>query len=412
MKVDHVEMTRYAELIIRQGLCIKEGEKLQIRCNEHGLALAEAVGMEAYRQGAIDVQLTLGLDELAKARYTEAPDEAMDFFPDYRVEYMEEMLKDGYHRLLIDSMDPELLKDADPKKVTQYSSLMMKKQKPLQKYSLESKVKWCIAAFPSPAWAKSVFPAEEREQGMAKLWELIKSSVRLDREDPVKAWEEQDELLKKRCAYLNSKQFEKFHYEAQGTDFWVHMAEGHHWQGGSFERRGGNYFPNLPTEEVFSAPHRAKAEGRIQATLPLSLHGHLIEDFYFVFKDGKVVDFGAKRGEEILKGLLENDEGAMRLGEIALVDVESPIFQSGVIFNNTMYDENAACHFALGNAISTNLKGYEDATEEEREARGFNVSNIHVDFMVGSESLKITGYEADGSRDVIMEQGRWTEKLR
>lgn len=412
MTYDKKELEAYASLIVHSALCLKKGDNLQIRCNEHGLQLAEAVGVKAYEAGAYDVVINLGLDEVSKARFLHAPEEAMEYYPKYHVDYQESLSQDNYHKLFIDSMNPELLKDADPKRVAAFNKKRSAMNKPLQKYSLESIIKWNIAAFPSPSWAKSVFPELGEKEGQEKLWKLIKQAVRLDKEDPVAAWTEHDEKLKKRVAYLNEKQFEKFHYKSDKTDFWVHMAEKHLWSGGSFEREGGNYFPNMPTEEVFSAPHAFKAEGRLHATLPLSLHGHLIEDFYFDFKEGKVVDFDAKKGKEVLEGLLDTDEGAKRLGEIALVDILSPIYQSGVLFNNTLYDENAACHFALGNAISVNLQDYDKLSEEERKERGFNESNIHVDFMVGSDKLTITGYTHDGKEDIIMKDGVWSEHLK
>lgn len=276
------------------------------------------------------------------------------------------------------------------------------------KYTMENRVKWTVAAHPTPAWAKTVFPDLSEDEALKKLWEKVFDATRVSMPEPVKAWQEHDAALKKHQNFLNEMQFEKLLYKGPGTDLEVYLVEGHLWVGGSGKcERGETFMANIPTEEVFSMPHAFKVNGTVKATKPLAARGKIIDGFYFTFKDGKVIDFDAKEGKETLQALLDSDEGARRLGEVALVADNSPISNTGILFKNTLFDENASCHFAIGNAYSENIKNGAFLSDEEAKKSGMNNSIIHVDFMVGGPELSVIGVKKDGSKIELLKNGNW-----
>jgi len=275
-------------------------------------------------------------------------------------------------------------------------------------YRMTGVTKWNIVAMPSVAWAKSVFPSLDNEAAVEKLWEKIFEATRVDADNPVEAWQQHDKNLKKYRDFLNEKQFDKLILKAPGTDLEVYLADEHYWMGGSKESEAGHPFiANIPTEEVFTTPHALKVNGTLKATKPLSLNGKLVDNFGFTYKDGKVVDFYAEKGYDVLEKLLQNDEGAKYLGEVALVQNDSPISNTGILFNNTLFDENASVHFALGRAYAYAMQNGSNLSEEELKAKGANFSLIHVDFMVGGPDLNITAYEKDGSEVELFKDGNW-----
>ena len=296
----------------------------------------------------------------------------------------------------------------DGDRVARWQKCVSQATEPIQHYQMDNKVKWCVASVPGPAWAKKVFPELEKSQALEALWNLIFEATRMKEEDPVEAWKRHDVLLKEKEKYLDDNNFDKILFKGPGTDLEITLVKGHKWIGGSSKlERGDVFMANIPTEEVFTMPHAKRVEGIVRATKPLSLQGQLVENFSIEFKEGKVVAFEAEKGREVLEKLFAMDEGAMRLGEVALVPDDSPISRRGVLFFNTLFDENASCHLALGNAYGENLRQAQELSEEEKKKLGMNTSMVHVDFMVGGPELEVLGIKEDGSQVVLLQDGNW-----
>ena len=401
-------LEKYAELAVKVGINLKEKEGLIITGNVDTLPLARKIMKKAYELGAKHVEFQLNDDEMTLIRYENGKDFVFQSFPQWKVDSLEAMYKDNYHHIFISAPDPELLKDVDGDKVALSQKSASLAMSPVMKYRMTGITKWNIIAMPSIPWAKSVFPDLEDNEAMDALWEKIFQATRVDQEDPIQAWVEHDSNIKKYRNFLNLKQFQKLVMTGPGTDLEVFLADDHFWMGGSKESQAGaSYVANMPTEEVFTTPHRLKVNGTLKATKPLSLNGKLVDDFGFTFKDGKVVDFYAEKGYEVLEKLMENDEGAKYLGEVALVQDDSPISNTGILFNNTLFDENASVHFALGRAYAYAMKNGSNMTQEELEEKGANFSLIHVDFMVGGPELQIIAYEKDGTEVQLFKDGNW-----
>ncbi len=399
---------KYADLIVNIGLGLHSGDKLTIRMSEHSLPLARLVAKKAYEKGVSDVRLDFSDDTITLDRYLHAPDEAFEIFPEYQVDFNENLFKDNYHVLGLYAPNPDLLKSADPARIAQWQKVAGKAMKRIQDYTMQNKVKWCVTAVACPAWAAAAFPELPEDEAMQKLWDNIFMATRVDQPDPIAAWEEHDLNLKVHRKFLNDARFDRVHYQGPGTDLMVGLVKNHIWEGGSgFSQKGDRFFPNIPTEEVFSMPDADRVDGILRATMPLSVRGQIVDKFHFTFKDGKVFDYDAEVGKQILDDLLEMDEGAKRLGEIALVADNSPISNTGILFKNTLFDENASCHFALGAAYSENLEGATERSEEENRKLGMNNSLIHVDFMVGSKDVTVTGIKEDGTEVVLLKNGDW-----
>ena len=403
-----IKLEKYAELAVKVGINLKEKEGLIIGGNIDSIPLARLVMAKAYELGAKHVEFLFADDEMSLIRYKYGKDYVFEEYPQWKVDSIEAMYKDDYHHMFISAPDPELLKDIDGDLVAKNQKTASLASTPLMQYRMTGRTKWSILAVPSLPWAKSVYPDLGDEEAIEKLWEKIFEATRILEEDPIKAWEIHDENLKKYKNFLNDKQFEKLVLKGPGTDLEVYLAEDHFWMGGSKESlAGAAYVANMPTEEVFTTPHKLKVNGTLKATKPLSLNGKLVENFGFTFKDGKVVDFYAEKGYDVLEKLLENDEGARYLGEVALVQDDSPISNTGILFNNTLFDENASVHFALGRAYAYAMRNGSEMTEEELAAKGSNFSLIHVDFMVGGPELDIVAYEKDGKVVELFKNGNW-----
>lgn len=403
-----VQLEKYAELAVKVGINLKEKEGLIIGGNIDSIPLARLVMAKAYELGAKHVEFMFTDDEMSLIRYKYGKDYVFEEYPQWKVDSIEAMYKDNYHHMFISAPDPELLKDIDGDLIAKNQKTASLASTPLMKYRMTGRTKWSILAVPSIPWAKSVFPDLSNDEAVEKLWEKIFEATRVDQEDPIKAWEIHDENLKKYKNFLNDKQFEKLELKGPGTDIEVYLAEDHFWMGGSKESlAGASYVANMPTEEVFTTPHKLKVNGTLKATKPLSLNGKLVEDFGFTFKDGKVIDFYAEKGYEVLENLLNNDEGARYLGEVALVQDDSPISNTDILFNNTLFDENASVHFALGRAYAYAMRNGSEMTEEELAAKGSNFSLIHVDFMVGGPELDILAYEKNGNKVELFKDGNW-----
>lgn len=402
-------LDKYARLCVEIGINLKEDESLIINTNIHGLALSRKVLAMAYKLGARHVEIMFSDDEMTLARYNNAKESVFDNFPQWKIDALVSMYKTNYHHLFITAPDPQLLKSIDSSKVARDQKTASEMSVPAMQFRMTGMTKWCIVAVPSPSWAKLVFPNVPLNEAVLLLWKNIFSATRIFEKDPVLAWKEHDKKLKHYKAYLNEKQFEKLIFKAPGTDVEIYLADMHNWMGGSKESSvtGDLYVANIPTEEVFTTPHRLKVNGKVRATKPLSINGKIVEDFGFVFKDGKVIDYFARVGLDELDYLLKNDEGAMYLGEVALVSVDSPISMTGILFNNTLFDENASMHLALGRAYPYAMQEGTTLSEDELIKRGANFSIIHTDFMIGCDQMSVEGYEKDGTKTLLIKNGLW-----
>lgn len=410
LKMDHFEkqLDKYADLAVSVGINVQEKEGLIITGNEATLPLARKIMRKAYEKGAKHVEFIMSDDEMKVIRYEHGKEYVFEAFPEWYIDMLIKMYESNYHHMFISAPNPELLKAIPGDLVAKDQKTASQAAAPAMKYRMTGQTKWTIVAVPSVAWAKSVFPNEEEHVAVEMLWEKIFDATRVSAEDPVKAWIDHDAQLKKYKNYLNEQQFEKLHLKSPITDLEVYLADEHYWMGGSkMSLAGSPYVANIPTEEVFTTPHRLKVNGTCTATKPLSLNGKLVEGFGFTFKDGKVTNYFAEKGKDVLDRLLSNDEGAVYLGEVALVGDDSPISNTGILFNNTLFDENASVHLALGRAYAYAMQNGSNLTQEELEAKGANFSLIHVDFMIGSPDMDIVAYKKDGTRVVLFEKGNW-----
>lgn len=407
--MERLMLEKYAELLVRTGINIQKGQLLVVTTPIECADFARIVTEKAYDSGAKEV-IVRWMDELSdKIRFERAADEVFEEVPEWIVPYLEGYANKGAAFLRIAASDPELMKDVDPKRISLQNKTMSTALQAYRSRLMSNKNVWCVASIPTEAWAKKVFPEKTPEEATKLLWDAIFKSVRVDEEDPVKAWEEHQANLNERLDFLNGHSFKKLKYKSGiGTDVEVELPEAHIWFGGGDDSEDGYRFvANMPTEEVFTLPHSQGVNGKIVSSMPLNYNGNLIDSFSLTFKDGLVVDFEAETGYDTLKELLDTDEGAKRLGEVALVPYDSPISNQKILFYNTLFDENASCHFALGKAYPICVKGSEDMDAEALEAAGANESLTHVDFMVGTSDLEITGVKADGTEVKIFEKGNF-----
>jgi aminopeptidase len=408
-------LKKYAQVAVRIGNNLQPGQRLMIigRWLNRGVPLELAplvheITIAAYEAGAPFVDVIWGDQQMDLLRYKHAPRESFEEYPEWFVRAMLGYLERGDAVLVIFAEDPQLLKDQDSDLVNLVTRTASQHLQPAMGYITGNITNWTGIGAPVQGWADMVFPDSEPDERIDKLWEAIFKVCRIDRPDPLQAWQEHIGDLGKRAAHLNEKQFDALHYHGPGTDLTVGLPAGHLWQNAGMKTKGGiAYTANLPTEEVFCLPHRERAEGVISSTKPLSYAGSIMDDFQLTLEGGRVVGIKAAKGEKQLKNLIETDENAARLGEVALVPASSPISQSGLLFFNTLYDENAACHIALGRGIRACLEGGVDMDETQFNQAGGNHSQIHVDFMVGSSELDIDGVGADGKREPILRSGEW-----
>lgn len=400
---------KYAELIIKEALAVQKRENpiLWINANTENLPFARELTKMAYECGAAEVKVNINDEVLSRLNMEGMSEERLAHFGEYKLDERMDYIKDGVAFISITGSDPDLFKGIDPKRLQIRNRASSKVMKPAMKYTMNDINSWTVVGYPTKAWAKNVFPDLDEDEAFERLKTEIFKTVRLDHEDPVAAWEEHLDKLAKRGEVLNNLQLKELHYKTdRGTDFRIGLPENHIWVGAeSKDDRGYRFLPNLPTEEIFTAPDNRVAEGIVYATKPLNLSGSLVEDFWIRFEGGKAVEVGAKKGEDQLKELISRDEGACRLGEVALVSVKSPINTSGLIFYNTLFDENASCHLALGAAYPTCVEGGVDMNDEELKKHGINDSQIHDDFMIGDETLSIVGIDKDGKEHQIFKNG-------
>jgi len=408
----HQLLEKYAELVLKKGVNVQKDQAVVISSPIEGVNFTRILAKKAYEIGAKNVHINWSDDELVRLKYEHATDEVIDHYPEWRVQMMEDFAEDGAAFISIHATDPDLLQEIDSERVARASKAAGIALKTFREYTMNDRVTWSVISIPTEAWAEKIFPDLQKEKAVKALWDEIIKMVRVDQSNPIKAWDEHNNVLEKAYKLLNEKQYASLHLRAPGTDLEVGLAKNHLWQGGAaISEKGIVFNPNLPTEEVFTAPHKYRVNGTVSSTKPLNYGGNLIDEFELTFADGKVVDYKAKQGEEVLTHLLEADEGAKRIGEIALVPDESPVSQSGLIFYNTLFDENASCHIALGKAYPTNVDGGADMDEATLDEHGVNDSMIHVDFMVGSKEMDIDGVLEDGTKEPVFRGGTWAFDL-
>lgn len=401
-------LKKYAELAVKIGVNIQKNQTLVINSPIECAEFTRLLSKEAYAAGAKNVHVEWSDEELTLIKFMNAPEATFKEFPKWKADGFEELAKNGAAFLSISASNPELLKEVDPTRISESNKTRSVALKKYREYIMNSTVAWSVVSIPTVGWAKKVFPDLSEEKAVEKLWENIFKIVRVDKANPVEAWNEHLNNLQEKVDFLNKKKFKKLHYVSKGTDLTIELPEKHVWAGGGEYNTKKTYFvANMPTEEVFTLPLKTGVNGTVKSTKPLNYSGNLIDNFTLTFKDGKIVDFSAEKGYETLKKLIETDEGSHYLGEVALVPYDSPISNSDIIFYNTLFDENASCHLALGEAYPICLEGGSEMTSEELAKAGANDSLTHVDFMIGSADLDITGETKGGEVISIFKAGNW-----
>jgi aminopeptidase len=410
------KLDRLAEVAVRVGLGLREGQELVLTAPIEALPLVRRITDHAYRAGALLVTTFYSDDPCVLSRFEHAPDASFDYAPVWLQDAIATAFKNGAARMAIAGTNPALLGGQDPAKVARANVAASKAAKPAMELITRHEINWTIVAAATPEWAKLVFPGEATDVAVARLWEAIFQASRITDDDPVAAWREHGARLKQRVDMLNAKRFSALHFKSaegskskdESTDLKVGLADEHLWAGGGTTAGNGVYCqPNIPTEECFTTPHKDRVDGVVRASKPLSHQGTLIENIQCRFEGGKIVEARATAGEDVLNRLISTDDGARRLGEVALVPASSPISATGILFWSTLFDENAASHIALGQAYSTCLIGGEKMNDEELAALGANSSLIHVDWMIGSAEMDVDGISADGAAEPLMRAGEW-----
>ncbi|WP_038056852.1 aminopeptidase [Thermus amyloliquefaciens] len=399
-------LEKLADLAIRVGLNLEKGQEVIATAPIEAVDFVRLLAEKAYGHGASLFTVIYGDNAIARKRLSLAPEEGLDKAPAWLYEGMAKAFREGAARLAVSGNDPKALEGLPPERIGRAQQAQSRAYKPALEAITEFVSNWTIVPFAHPGWARAVFPDLPEEEAVARLWQAIFQATRVDTPDPVAAWEAHNRSLHEKVAFLNAQRFAALHFRGPGTDLRVGLAEGHLWQGGATPTKKGLLCnPNLPTEEVFTAPHRERVEGIVRASRPLALGGQLVEGIWARFEGGYAVEVGAEKGEEVLLRVLSTDEGARRLGEVALVAADNPIAKTGLVFFDTLFDENAASHIAFGQAYAENLEGR--PTGEAFRSRGGNESLVHIDWMIGSEEVDVDGLHQDGTRVPLMRQGRW-----
>jgi aminopeptidase len=398
----------YAKLAVRTGLNLQKGQQLVITAPLDAVPLVRRITEHAYKAGASLVTTVYGDDETTLARYQHAPDDAFDVAPGWLFNGMAEAFRGGAARLAIAGENPALLAGQDPGKLSRANKARSTAYRPALELITGFAINWCVIAAATPAWAKSVFPGVPEAEAIDRLWTAIFACTKADLPDPIAAWEQHNADLRRRTEFLNKRRYRALKYTGPGTDLMLGLAEEHCWKGGGGKALNGVFCnANIPTEEVFTAPHKDMVDGIVRSSKPLSYQGSLIDGIRVRFERGRIVEMTAEKGQDAFRNLIDTDEGAARLGEVALVPHSSPISKSGIIFNNTLFDENAASHIAVGQSYTENIRDGSKRSKEELAALGANASLVHVDWMIGSGELDVDGIAADGSAEALMRKGEW-----
>ncbi|WP_425100414.1 aminopeptidase [Tropicibacter sp. S64] len=406
--IDPRALDRLAEVAVSVGLNLQQGQDLILTAPVAALPLVRRIAAAAYRAGAGVVTPIFSDEELTLARYRNAQKESFDKAPTWLLEGMAAGFAGGAARMAIVGDDPMLLAEEDPEKVGRAGKANSIAYRPALDHIANFRINWNIISYPTASWAKRIFPDLPEDEAVRRLADAIFAASRVLGEDPVAEWKAHNAALAERTKWLNAQRFDALHFTGPGTDLRVGLAEDHEWMGGASKAQNGVVCnPNMPTEEVFTTPHAARVEGTVRSTKPLSHQGSLIDGIEVRFEGGRIVEAKASKGEQVLLKLLDTDEGARRLGEVALVPHSSPISQSGLLFYNTLYDENAACHIALGQCYSKCFLDGASLSQDEVKAKGGNASLIHVDWMIGGAETDIDGVKPDGSRVPVFRKGEW-----
>ena len=405
------KLQQYAELLVKVGMNVQPKQPVFIRSSVETLELTHLIVEEAYHCGASDVRVVYSDPTLKRLKFE---NESVEHFANheiksYDVEARMDYVKRGAANLALISEDPDLMDGIDSQKLQAFQQQNARAFKGYMESVQKNQFPWVVAAFTSKAWAKRVYPELSVEEAYIKFIDEVFDIVRIDGNDPVENWRQHIANLSVYAQKLQQKNYHALHYVSEGTDLTVGLAKNHIWEDATSYVNGKEqaFIANIPTEEVFTAPDRNRVDGYVTNKLPLSYNGTIIDQFKLMFKDGEIIDFSAEKGEAVLKDLINTDEGSRRLGEVALVPDDSPISNRNTIFYNTLFDENAACHLAIGSAYAFNIQGGTEMTVEEKIASGLNDSNVHVDFMIGSSDLTIYGIFEDGSKELVFENGNW-----
>ena len=408
VRIDSEKIDKLAQLAVYTGLGLRPGQDLILTAPVEALPLVKRIAVHAYKAGAGLVTPLFSDGELTLARYKYANNASFDKAPDWLYNGIGKAFDNNAARMAIVGDDPMLLANQDSDKIGRANKSNSIAYKPARERITRFNINWNIIAWPGAAWAKRMFPELSGTEAQSKLADAIFDASRVNATDPVEEWKKHNEVLRKKCKWLNELDFASLHFNGPGTDLIVGLADGHEWMGGaSIAQNGITCNPNIPSEEVFTTPHALNVNGSVCSTKPLSHQGALIDEIQVRFENGKITNAKASKGEEVLLKILDSDEGARRLGEVALVPNSSPISQSGLLFYNTLFDENAACHIALGQCYSKCFKGEENLSEKEISKRGGNSSMIHIDWMIGSRHIDIDGINSDGSRVAVFRKGEW-----
>lgn len=400
-------LDNYADLVIKFGVNLQKNQGLEIICPVEKREVAHALARSAYKAGAKIVRMRWHDEIFDKICYEHADTTALAEIPKWYVDSKNYLVENGYCYIAVSAEDPAIFKDIAPEKIATVAKARSKALKKFSDAVMANGLRWCVVSVPTLAWAKQVFPhAENPEEALSQAIEI---TMRLDTENPTLEWEKHIDTLERRAKFLNDKNFEYIRFKNnKGTDLRVGLAIDHQWISAKEKAQDGIHFvANMPTEEVFTAPHREKVDGVLVSALPLCENGQIIDDFTIKFKNGKIVDFSAKKGYETLKHLIETDSGTYRLGEIALIGKNSPVAKCNVLFYNTLFDENASCHLAIGKGYPTTIKNGESYTIKELKEKGLNDSTEHIDFMIGTSDMSVIGVEKDGKESVLFKDGEW-----
>ncbi|MFX3675100.1 MAG: aminopeptidase [Paenisporosarcina sp.] len=402
------KLTRYAELAVKVGVNIQPGQSLYISASIDNPEFVRLLTRTAYEVGAKQVHVDWIDDVITRTRFELAPSDSFEVYPAWKVQERMQLADEGAAFMSVMSQSPDLLKGIESSRIASFQKATGTALAKYRQYVQSDKISWTVIAAPSVAWAAKVFPSLPVDEQIPALWEAIFKAVRADLDSPIEAWVKHDDTLHEKVDYLNEKKYHKLHYTSPGTDLTIELPKGHLWCGaGSINEKGDAFMANMPTEEVFTVPLKTGVDGFVSSTKPLSYHGNLIEDFKITFEKGRIISVEAKEGQKVLEQLVDTDEGAKHLGEVALVPHKSPISESGLLFYNTLYDENASNHLAIGSAYAFCLEGGKKMSQEELAENGLNHSITHVDFMIGSEFMDIDGIREDGSKEAIFRKGNW-----
>lgn len=402
-------LKKYAKLSIKSGINLQKDQYLVVSCPITCAFFAKLVAKEAFEAGAKDVIMRWSDDDVTRVRYDYADISCYETVPKWMQEQLNGYASMGAAFLHIISSDPEVFSGIDPKKPQALSKAIKRDCKTYSDLLDMDACVWSLVAIPSPVWAKKVFPNDTEEVAMTKLWEAVLKSVKVDTPDPIDAWEQHKKTFIEKRKWLADLKLDEINIKTgKGTDLTLKMIDGNIWEGGGAVSTNGTYFfPNMPTEEIFSTPHKNGANGKAVSALPLIFQGTIIDNFYITLENGRIVDFGAEKGYETLKQLIETDEGSHYLGEVALIPNNSPISNMGILFYDTLFDENASCHIAIGKGFPNCVEGAVEKSTDERVAMGINDSATHVDFMIGTADTEITGKTKDGKTVQIFTKGNW-----